>query len=277
MNNNNSLKKYNNLLISDYFKISHLKSVIVSGIIMAVLIVINYATLWFQASMIEGADIPSDIIISYTFTGKSMLFGSTSYINLGLFIAIICGIFIGGEFRDGTVKTTVARGADRLSLYFGKWLSIVTLTIVYVLSAFLFCGILTAISGYGVAFTGEEFGLLMRSLALQVWVSIASASVYICIAFLARTQGATIGISLGLYFLVAIVAAILMLIASIVGESAEWLNTLVELVPSQQLANACSYGPYETADLLKVIFVPLAYILATCGLGVMTFLKRDIK
>lgn len=270
----NKIKLYGNLLCSDYYKVGKLKSIIVAPIVMTLLILFNYSLLWIQADTLAGAEIPEGML-DYLYTGKSMLFSASSYINLGLFIAIICGIFIGGEFKDGTLNTVIARGADRVAVYFSKWLTMVTLSVGFVLGSFLVCGILSAITGYGYAFTGTEFALLLRSLVLQLLVAVASTSVYVCIAFLARSQGATIGISLAMYFLISIIAAIFTVISQLTD--AEWLSYAASYFPSQQLTTACSSGELTTRQILEVVFVPLAYIAASIGLGLGTFCKRDIK
>lgn len=271
---NNSLKRYNNLLTADLYKLGKLKSVIVAPIVMLLLILVQYGLFWAQFKAYSGAEIPAELL-EYVSTGRSMLFGASSYINLGLFMAIFCGIYIGGDFKDGTINTLVARGADRVQVYFSKWLTMVTLACGFILGSFLLCGIFSGATGYGAPFDGAEFGLLMRSLVLQLLVGICSTSIYVFIAFTARSQGATIGISLGLYFISGIVIAVLILIGSATG--AEWLTHVGDFLPSQQLSTATSYNHLSTTEILEVVFVPIGYLVLSCGLGVLGFVKRDIK
>lgn len=272
----NNFGNLRNLLSSDFYKLSKMKSMIVAPIIMLLLILLQFAVYWWELSIINSAD-TGGIPMPFDITGKSMLFGASSYVSMGLFIAIICGIFIGGEFSTGTMKLMVARGSSRTKIYFSKLISIAFLAVAYTLFAFLISGILTAVKGYGQTFDGLQFGILTRSIVLQVLVNVSIASIFVMLSFLIRSQGSAIGISLAIYFLTSIILGVITVIFVMAGDDAQWLSELIKYIPSQQLVSACSYGKYSVPDLMRVIFVPIAYLLISSGIGVAAFLKRDVK
>ncbi|MEG2541310.1 MAG: ABC transporter permease subunit [Clostridia bacterium] len=280
MHDNNEINNYKNrskfadLFASDFYKIGHMKSIIIIPFVMLFLILINYSLFWWQETVLGTANIPD--IPELLFTGKIMLFGAGSYILLGLFLGIIFGINIGGEFSNGTISSLVARGSNRLEIYFSKWLTMATIVTMFVLGSFVVCGILTAISGYGAPFNGLEFGYLVRSLVLQTLCNIATGSVLVMVCFLLRTKGGAIAVSLALYFLSNVIISILATIGQLSSGTA-WLSELVTYVPGQLLGFATMTGGYTTANILKLVFVPIAYILLTSFVGSYTFLKKDIK
>lgn len=265
---------FTSLFKADLYRLTHLKCIYIAPVIMFVLIIINYAIMWTQNSLVEGAEIPNEIL-QELISGRDMLFSASSYIDIGLFMAIICGIFIGGEFVSGTTKLTIARSASRIDYYLSKWLTLCLLSIAYTLASFLICGILTAISGYGHAFDGGEFALLLRAIALQLLIAIASTSLYVLIATLTRTQGATIGTTIALYILVSVISEAIVIVA--MAEENYGLLDYAYFTPSLQLTNASSCDKYTTSEILQVVLIPIAYIAASLGIGIPTFIKRDIK
>lgn len=271
----NNLKKFSNMLSSDFYKLGKLKSVYVAPIIMFVLIIINYIILWTQNAIFEGIEV-DDATFSMLISGKDLLFSASSSISLGIFMAIISGIFIGGDFAEGTLKLQIARGEDKTVVYFSKWMTMCVLSIGYILGSFLLSGILTAASGYGSAFTGQDFGLLIRAIVLQILVGIADTSIFVMIAFLTRSQGSTIGTSLALYIISSIVLSILATIGMMTEK--EVLVEISNFLPSAQIVTASSYAAKLTVkEALEVTLIPFAYILITSLIGALTFEKRDIN
>lgn len=266
---------FSSLFKSDLYRLTHLKCVYVAPVIMLVMIIINYSLLWIESAYLGGAEIPEEIMGTLV-TGRDLLFGAGSYIDIGLFMAIICGIFIGGEFATGTARLSIARGANRIEFYLSKWLVASLLATAYTLASFLVCGFLSAVSGgYGHVFDGAEFALLLRAIALQILIAIASTSVFVFLSFLTRTQGSTIGIAIAIYIIVSVVSEVVVLFATLNGNPA--LLKFATFTPSQQLSNASSYLPYTTSEILQVVLIPLAYIAVTLGIGLPVFIKRDVK
>jgi ABC-2 type transport system permease protein len=264
-----------NMLDSDFFKLSKLKSVIIAPIVILVFILIYFALFKWQSDFLGTMTQP--MLEDASLKGKDFLFGAATYPDIGLFVAIIAGIYIGGEFSTGIMRTVIARGASRLQIYFSKLIAVITLSVAYTAFAFIICGILTAIIGYGEEFTALQFGLLVRSFVLQALVVVSLSSIFVMLSFLLRTQGAAIGVSLAVYFVVSLLVGIASAVAAVIGEDAQWLAETVKYIPSSQLSVAAYYGTYKIADLMRVIFVPIGYIIISTVIGVLTMLKRDVK
>ncbi|MCQ2603286.1 MAG: ABC transporter permease, partial [Clostridia bacterium] len=259
----------------DFYKLGKPKTVYVAPIVMLVLVLINFILLWTQNAIFEGLTL-DDETLETLLTGKDLLFGASTTIELGIFIAIICGIFIGGDFLEGTLKLQIARGQDKIAVYFSKWLTLCVLTIGYILGSFLLCGILTAATGYGAQFTGQDFGLLIRAIVLQILVGIADTSIFVMIAFLTRSQGSAIATSL---VLLLVSEAVLTILAAIgIMTEKDILVEISNFLPSAQIATAKSYAiNFTLKEALEVTLIPLGDILISTAIGTLTFEKRDIN
>ncbi|MBR4800686.1 MAG: ABC transporter permease subunit [Clostridia bacterium] len=267
-NDLNSSNSFANTLKADFYKLGKMKSVYIAAAIMFGLILITFVSVVALAHL-SDADSQSDILSLF---GSSILFGFVKSANIELLVTIIIGIFVGKEFSNGTVRLSVARGADRLQIYFSKLISIIVLIFGYMVGSLLVCGILTAIIGYSEPFTSLIFARLMRTFGLSFVALIASASIYMMIAFLTRSSGAALGASIGIYILIEIVVSIIVLILESKG-----LNDTVIYFPLQQLSLCVSDQEMEVATAMKLLFMPIGYMAVSTLVGLLTFLKRDIK
>ena len=234
--NNLSSNSFVNTLRADLYKLGKMKSVYIAAAIMFGLILIAFTSI-VVLSRFSDADNESEIMALF---GSSLLFGFAKTAYIDLLVTIIIGIFIGKDFSNGTVRLSVARGANRLEIYFSKLISIIVLVFGYLVGSLLVCGILTAIIGYGEPFTTLIFARLMRTFGLAFAAIIGSASIYIMIAFLTRSSGAALGASIGIYILIEIVVGIVVLILESKG-----LNDTIIYFPLQQLSACASDQPME--------------------------------
>lgn len=262
-----------NALKADFYKISKLKSVYIALGIMFLLTILNYILYWITLSL----DMPVQQ------AGKSVLFSFSSAADIEFLVAIICGIFIGKEFSNGTIRTQIARGGDRVKLYFSKWITFMSLIVAYAMIMLVLSGILTAIKGYGMPFNGKEFGYLMRSVVFQLLALMSSTSIFIMLAFLCRSAGSAIGTSIGFYILVGVIVAIVQIVVTINADENAIMNSVTQIdnatwyLPLQQLSGACYAGEYTTENILQLIFMPIAYTAVSTFIGCYTFVKRDVK
>ena len=219
----------------------------------------------------------------------SNLFSFASLVNMELMLAIIIGIFVGKDFSNGTVRLSVARGASRLQMYFSKFIVMATLLAGYMLGSLLICGIFTAVKGYGTPeFDGLQFARLARTFALSYVALLSSGSIFLMIAFLTRSSGAALGASLGFYILIGVIVSILSvrfalvsIIGGIVGDEDALLSDPVyqalSYLPMQQLSYCISDKAMKVTEAMKLLFMPIAYTLLSSFVGIITFVKRDIK
>lgn len=264
--------KFLNLVSSDFYKVSKLKSTYIALAIMFFMMLIGFAAI----VALQKLDTESTLVF-----GKDFLFSALSDANIGLFIAIIAGIFIGKEFSDGMMRITVARGHKRVQIYFSKLLVMITMVFAYALIMIIIAGIFTAIIGYGQPFDGHEFGLIMRCLAFEILALISSASIFVMFAFLLRSSGSTIGAAIGFYLVISIIVTALTVVATTVADSnpdkAAALINASTFLPYQQSSIASSYGTLTTTEIVSAIVMPIIYTAISSIIGCLTFIKRDVK
>lgn len=283
-------------LSSDLFRLKKLKSVMIALILMFLLIFLTFALCWVGYNLTnrmavgEGTPNEDGVIVDEegypVFTQEQkdeMLFffddlnsqsltASGSVASIEFFIMIIACIFIGKDFSNGTMRLLVSRGKNRTQLFFSKWLALAILVTIYSLFALVVCGILFSFKGSG-SFSAHDFGILMRCFALEWLANIASMSIFLMIAFLCRSSGSSLGVSIGLWLVMDIAVTVVTTVMQISGGNTDWIM----FMPLQQMAVATSTAKYSATELCAAIIMPLAYIGASIGVGLSTFLKRDIK
>ncbi len=277
--NNNSFAY---TLSSDFFKLRKLKSVWIALIVMFTLALISYAAYWAGAKYFASLDFGDGTYVRQQEAmdllaqmRKALLFGSASTVQVELFVAIIACILIGKDFSSGSVALLTARGEKRINNYFSKWITIYVLYVAYVCFALVISGIFYAIDGKGGAFTGEEFGMLMRNFGLQLLCGMASVSIFVMICYLARSTGPSIAISLCSYILLSIVIGLITTIVGIDGK--EHSDAWTYFMPFKQTAIASMYGKLTSTQIVAVTVMPVVYTAVSMLVGCFTFDSRDIK
>lgn len=272
---NSKNNSFLNLITADLYKVSKHKSIYIALAVMFFLLLVSFASIW----VLTNADL-GDTEISIS--GKDYLFTSIESADIGLFIAIIAGLFIGKEFSEGMMRITVARGAKRVQVYFSKFIVLICLVVVYSIIILILGGIFTAITGYGQPFNGAEFGLVMRMFALELLALISSTSIFTMFAFLLRTPGSTIGAAIGFYLAITIITSVLTVIAEgYIGSNPAKAQSILQAayyLPYQQSAVSTSYAlDIETSSLIPTIIMPIVYTIISSLIGCLSFIKRDIK
>ncbi len=263
------------MLESDFYKLFRLKSVFICPIIMVLLIALNFGMFWWLNKV--TASVPGGI---QELTIKTMLFASSGNANIPLFIAIICSLFVGSEFAHGLIKNNVARGSNRLQIYFSKMIVLSVLVVIYTLGSYLVSGIFIGISkaipsvasGFHI-FDTTTVGQFARTVFLQIWTNISVTSIFMMLAFLLRTSGSAIGVNLAVYFL----SGIILTIVGALSSQVAWLEKVLLYIPNMITLTIVSTPTFTTPIWLRVTFMPLAYLIVSSLIGISTFLKRDIK
>ncbi|MDE5601703.1 MAG: ABC transporter permease [Clostridia bacterium] len=276
MNNNDMTR----LIQSDLFKLKKHKSVWIGMAVMFAIILFQFCIYWIAmlvtdeaGSIVDGEDMQIVITAAYAL-GRGILAGYSDTAMISLLALIITCIFIGKEFSSGWMRVTVSRGANRIKLYFSKWLSLASLILVYSVFAFLVCGIFTSFRGYGIEFDGHQFGLLMRCFFLQILCNLSAMSIAMMIAFLMRSSGGSlgvcIGLSIGFNLIISIVHGVSMLNGNI---SPDWIT----FMPLQQTTVAASLEQLTATQICAVVIMPIVYTAIAMAVGLISFIKRDIK
>lgn len=266
-------------LKSNFYRLSKLKSIWIALAIMFGLILLSFSIYWFTLNIIPQT-VDGDFYARQQETvltqGRSLLFGSSSTISLGLFVAIITCIFIGNDFSGGYIGIMSAKGTSRATTYFSKWLTMVILTIAYVLFSVLFCGIFYSFTTYDTVFTATDFVYLMRNIALQILSAISIVSIFVMIAFLTRSKGSSMAVSLLSYILVDVVVSIISAVL-LVTNSENYSNKWTYFMPFMQMDVACTVGKLGTIEIIAGVIMPIIYTAISLIIGYFTFERRDIK
>ncbi len=264
-----------NLLISDFYKLSKQKSTYITLIISFAMVLVTYAIMWIApemlANLVEDVAQDSEAAILLETSLKEQVFGFSSLGNVNLFVAIISGIFIGKEFSKGMVRTTIARGQDRVKFYFSKWISIVTTALAFAIVSLVVSLIFNAISGFG-SMSSAQSVTLVRCIGLQFLAIISVTSIYVMLGFVTRSSGSAIGTAIGLDLLLGIVLSLILIIPTESGNS-DWVN----FMPFQQMTLATTSQDLNTTQLIASILMPIVYTAISCLIGCLSFVKRDIK
>lgn len=265
-------------LKSSFYRISKLKSIWIALAIMFGLLLLSFAIYWFTLNVIpQTVDgnyfaVQQETVLSQ---GRSLLYGSSSTISLGLFIAIITCIFIGSDFSGGFVATMTAKGSSRAIIYFSKWLTLVILAIAYVLFGVLLSGIFYSFVTYDTVFSALDFGYLMRNIAMQILSAISLVSIFVMLAFLTRGTDSSIAVAIVSYLLVSIATSI---IATVVYKpDNNYSEAWTYFMPYMQMDAACTVGHMDTLSIIAGTVMPIVYTAISTIIGYFSFERRDIK
>lgn len=267
-------------LKSNFYRLSKLKSVWIAHAIMFGLILLSFSIYWVTLNLTphlhDGGTALALQQATVLIQGRSLLYGSSSTISLGLFVAIITCIFIGNDFSGGYIGIMSAKGTSRATTYFSKWLTLVILSVAYVLFGVLLSGIFYSFVTYETVFTATDFGYLIRNIVLQILSAISLVSIFVMLAFLARSKGSSMAISLLAYILVDTIVNIIsavLLVSDIKNYSNEWTY----FMPFMQMDVACTVGKLGTTQIIASVIMPIVYTAISLVIGYFTFEKRDIK
>lgn len=267
-------------LKSDLFKLKKHKSVWIGTAVMFAIILIVYCIYWVGMSLISNIEavdeeavlMKEQLLQVLEPLGRGSLAGFSETCAMTLFVAIIACLFVGKDFSNGAMRLTVSRGANRVHLYFSKWITLAALIVMYSVFALIVCGIFTSFKGYGIPFNGAQFGLLMRCFALQLICNLSTMSIVLMLTFLCRSSGASLGATIGIYIVFSIVFSIAETVGAMNG-STDWIM----FMPLQQISVASSLDKLNATQLCAVLIMPIVYGVISTLVGLFTFLKRDIK
>lgn len=283
------------ILSADLFRMRKLKSVVVGLILMFFIIFLTFALCWIGSNLAsrievgEGTPNADGVIVDangdpvitqqekdamlalFDNMNRDSLMASGSVASIQLFVMIIVCIFVGKDFSNGTMRLAISRGTNRVNAFFSKWTSMAILVTAYSLFALVVCGILYSFKKG--TFTGQDFGLLLRCFSLELLVNLSTMSIFLMIAFLCRSSGSSLGVSIGLYIVLEIALSVISTVTELSGGNTDWMM----FMPLQQMSVAASSAHYSATELCAVIIMPIFYIAASIGVALSTFLKRDIK
>ena len=198
------------------------------------------------------------------------LMAAMAFLNaeLPIFCMIFAAALVAGEFAQGTLRQILASGAGRVGVYFSKWLK------VFVASVFLY--VATVVVSYlaGLMYWKPQtdyLGIMFGDIGLGLLGLAGYSSLYVALAFMMRSAGGVIGEGIGLHVLVNLLTNPLGTNETVVG----FFETVNKLTMSG--AYSAAVGESGVSAVLYAVFVPLVY-LALCGVvGMLNFVKRDVR
>ena len=278
-----------NLLKSDFYKLFKMKSFYVCAIIAAAMAaILMFISLQLNNMMQSMSDTMGDMMTSQMVTLKNIL--PTIISPTGdYFILVIIGVclFITIEYNAGTLKNIAARGFKREYIFLSKLIVCIIeafiITLCFAVSSVIFGLIFlgTPAGGFGDGYFTELFAIY----GVDILILIGYVSFIAMVAYLIRTNGGTIAITLCAHYLVPIIISMFNVV-TIMNDASDsdlekmvsytnnqygqvayyWIGTLGETV-SESYHNGTIYIP---------ILVALAYIVVSGAIGMLVFKKRDI-
>ncbi len=265
------------LLKADCYKMFRQRSFYICLIVCVILAVIQVFSVDYSSTILlsmSAAD-PSmaEIAAPYTTLSASAQLKGTFSLNGILFAAIFIPLFVSSEFRSGTVKNTLAKGFSRTQYFFSKWIVSLIFSIVVVLlysAAATVTG--TFLWGFGSVDAGY-YSDIVQFVLLQILVNAAFASLFLMFSFLIRSTGGAIALNVCvLQFASLAVSLIEMLLYWCTGQDFPITNGWLATNVTQLITD-----PLTTTLAMQAIIVSLAYLLVCTGIGLVSFVKRDVK
>lgn len=183
-------------------------------------------------------------------------------------MAVFISLYIGADFRDGTLRNTVSKGFKRRDIYLSKLITVMAATlflvVLAILSAVLFSGLCW---GFG-SLDSQTVSLLAYRLSLQTLLHLGLASFFVMTAVLIKQTGPTVAVNICLLIFVTAFLS--------VGSAfhATGFNPLTIWI-----AEALSSLEFDTVSglvVLQALALMVVYILLPTLAGIAVFKKRDI-
>ena len=185
------------------------------------------------------------------------------------FVGVFVAIFVSFEFSFGTMKNTLSRGADRIKVFFSKFIVCGSASLV-MLFAFILSLLATGtiIWGFDPSGSATLTGIIGMVL-LQSLLIVAFTALFVFVSMTMRSNGGAIATNIICVTMAStLLGAISMLFGGSIDLSHYWLSysvsTLATLAPA-------------TSDVVHGILVALGWGIASLSLGTVLFKKQDVK
>ena len=213
----------------------------------------------------------TDANFNYANTGFTLSMMYSSMTMILLLTMVISSIVDDSEYKNHTIKHSVAFGIDRKSIFFGRFfIQLLVCIVVYI----LILAYLTAISYLFLVHSnkGEIIHLVRISLGC---LTCLIAGLTISYVFIMIHENQMIGATWGLVIIVG-----LPVICNLLGKKVEIVKAMGEFLPYNLIAdsgkvvasNGADFGAAVNASLIGLVWT-IVFLL----IGIMTFQKKEIK
>ena len=179
------------VLKADFYKLFRMKSFYICGAIAMLLSALSIG-LSVYVMKTTYASIPASY---FGFNGLVAFQNGLSSANM--FFVIFTSLFVSGEFTYGTIKNMISSGRSRISIYFSKIVSGVSVVVMYSMACALVSGIIGTIAwGMGDNVTRNDYLDLFRTIGLYILAEFSRQCLFVMIGFIFKTSGSTVAINL---------------------------------------------------------------------------------
>ena len=187
-----------------------------------------------------------------------------------ILIAVLVGTMVAKEYSEGTIKNTLAYGKNRTSFYIAKFINIIA-------GSAIIMAIMTGVTTLGVIITkgwGEQFKFtqlihMVETFLGAVIVFGAVAAIIMVISSLVKSNGATIGISVALFILLPTMASFLYGVY-------DWFDEIYELSLFYNSALVTAIKA-SSQDVIRSILIGVVTMAIALVAGITIFRGQDIK
>ncbi len=279
------------LIESDFYRLFKMKSFYVCLIVAAGLALLQSGISRLTVNMLEE-EIGSLADAAGIGDIKNMLINAMNGDQNWVLIAIIAvSLFVTIEYSAGTFKNIVSKGFTRESIFFSKLIVSISEALIicyaYVAVYAFTCFIFFDSSALNAGFYSE----LAVNYAVNTLITIALAAFIVMTAFLIRSKGGTIALSICLYMIVIPMALQMMNLFSILFSEDESDSQALAAITAINENNGYGVAAYYWIGTLSstlrkcyaenTVYIPiliaLAYLAVSVITGLLSFKRRDIK
>jgi len=254
-----------NLLKSDFYRLFKSKSYYICMLVAAALIIVGL--------VISNALSKQDVAYATLLNKDGMSYGLKTFGdgNVIMIMSIFISIFVTAEFSQGTMKNVVSKGFSKVQVYLSK---LVTMTVATYI-AFLVAFIVSVVGGSIITgkfgdFTGAFVGIAMKTIGIELLLTLAMTAVFVMIAMVFKNLGGVIAINIiGVFtFLNLIFSALQYLV-----------DNKIKFTEFSLSYNMSLYGVDQVAGsiFLRSTIVGLVFLAVFTALGLWLFKKADVK
>jgi ABC-type transport system involved in multi-copper enzyme maturation permease subunit len=262
-----------NLFKHEAFKLFRSKALWIS-LVVAVVMQLVFVGLMQLVSSIE-IPMGDDAVFSIPgMTGISGIQYAASDLLLILAAVLIAGI-ICIEYQKGVMRNLVMSGVSRWKIFLTKFIMSLAVTFaMFFVMAFITSALFTAFNGFGKFDWNVDTWIILNTL-IQITSVVALT---VLVAELTRSIGATIGISIGLYFVSSIIMSIGMFVPDTTLASVlEFIGDMYPGLGMVAFANPMAASAFTMARFIRLTIIAVCSIAVYFTAALLLFKKRDLK
>lgn len=270
-----SVKNFFDVLVSDFYKLSRMKSLYIGLAVIAVLMLITALAQNALAEMLNGMEDmnPGDAEIFENNFGIILLLGAPNSLGVFFLVPVVIALFIGSDFSTGMARLYAGRGLSKTEIYVSKQIVAFSVALLYVLFAFL--AAFAAESALGIDYIGTA---VAKSLGGYIFLAFCMSAIYTAVCFLLRSKAGGISVLMAMYIVLgAVLTSILQIAFAMSPTGTESGMVYLHLNPyylTSALANVSVMTSKELA--LSMGGMAVWSVIFTAG-GLALHIKKDIK